>query len=82
MVEIQTMQPIPNGDLPQWRDASGQSLDPTRCCLTVTTSKPAATLVELVKWLDERGLELTDVHLKRPTLEDAFIELTGKSLRD
>ena len=24
----------------------------------------------------------SDIHLKRPTLEDAFIELTGKSLRE
>ena len=29
-----------------------------------------------------QGLELEDVHLKRPTLEDVFIELTGKKLRD
>jgi len=27
-------------------------------------------------------LELTDIHLKQPTLEDFFIELTGKSLRE
>ena len=26
--------------------------------------------------------ELEDIHLKRPTLEDVFIELTGKKLRD
>jgi hypothetical protein len=25
---------------------------------------------------------LEDIHLKRPTLEDVFIELTGKKLRD
>ena len=28
------------------------------------------------------GLELVDIHLKRPTLEDVFIELTGKRLRE
>ena len=36
----------------------------------------------MVKWIDAQGLELEDVHLKRPTLEDVFIELTGKKLRD
>jgi hypothetical protein len=32
----------------------------------------------MVKWIDAHGYELEDVHLKRPTLEDVFIELTGK----
>ena len=39
-------------------------------------------LVEMVKWVDSNGFELDDVHLSRPTLEDVFIELTGKKLRD
>ena len=44
--------------------------------------RPARTIVEMVKWLDEGGIELADIHIKRPSLEDAFIELTGKSLRE
>jgi ABC-2 type transport system ATP-binding protein len=32
--------------------------------------------------VDQQGVELEDVHLKRPSLEDVFIELTGKSLRE
>jgi hypothetical protein len=28
------------------------------------------------------GSEIDDLHIKRPTLEDVFIELTGKTLRD
>jgi ABC-2 type transport system ATP-binding protein len=47
----------------------------------VSTHRPARALVELVKWVDQQGLELVDVQLKRPSLEDVFIELTGKSLR-
>jgi len=27
-------------------------------------------------------LDLEDIHLKRPTLEEVFIELTGKRLRE
>jgi len=38
--------------------------------------------VELVKWIDQQGIELLDIQLKRPTLEDVFIELTGKKLRE
>jgi hypothetical protein len=38
-------------------------------------SVPAArakTLVELIRWIDGQGLELEEVHLNRPTLEDAL----------
>ena len=28
------------------------------------------------------GLELADLHLAKPSLEDVFIHLTGKGLRD
>jgi len=55
------------------------SLD--RQTVIVSTHRPARVLVELVKWVDQQGLELVDVQLKRPSLEDVFIELTGKSLR-
>jgi ABC-2 type transport system ATP-binding protein len=30
----------------------------------------------------ENGLELADLHLAQPSLEDVFIHLTGKGLRD
>ena len=50
--------------------------------LSVQTSRPARTLIDLVKWIEVNGVDPSDIHLKRPTLEDAFIELTGKSLRE
>ena len=50
--------------------------------LTVTSARPAKTLVEVVKWIDAQNLGLEDVRLTRPTLEDVFIELTGKRLRE
>lgn len=50
--------------------------------LAVQTETPAALIVELVKWIEEKQLHLTDIHMKRPTLEDVFIELTGKRLRE
>jgi ABC-2 type transport system ATP-binding protein len=48
----------------------------------VVSRRPATTLVDLIKWIDQSGFELLDVHLKQPTLEDVFIELTGKRLRE
>ena len=67
---------------PTWAEAIQSSLDPASRTLTVNSRRPAATLVDLVKWIDQKGLELTDVSLKQPSLEDVFIELTGKSLRE
>jgi ABC-2 type transport system ATP-binding protein len=66
---------------PSWAEATESAVDSTGHTLTVHSRRPAATLVDLVKWIDQQGLELTDVHLKQPSLEDVFIELTGKSLR-
>jgi ABC-2 type transport system ATP-binding protein len=48
----------------------------------VKSASPARTIADLLKWIDSEGLQLTDIHLKRPTLEDVFIELTGKRLRE
>ncbi len=58
------------------------SFSDDRKSLTVHSSNPARAIVELVKWIDQQGIELADIHLKRPTLEDVFIELTGKRLRE
>jgi ABC-2 type transport system ATP-binding protein len=67
---------------PKWPEAQTEELDSTGRTLTVISRRPATTLVELIKWIDQSGLELVDVRLKQPTLEDVFIELTGKSLRE
>jgi ABC-2 type transport system ATP-binding protein len=67
---------------PVWTEAIESTVDSTGHTLTVISRRPAATLVDLIKWIDQSGLQLVDVHLKKPTLEDVFIELTGKRLRD
>ncbi len=66
--------PVPDGDTYHIED-SGRSL-------VVSSAQPTRALVDLVKWIDNQGLELVDIQLKRPTLEDVFIELTGKKLRE
>jgi hypothetical protein len=48
----------------------------------VQSAQPAKVIVELVKWIDQQGIGLADIFLKHPTLEDVFIELTGKTLRE
>ena len=81
-IEIECERPIPLGDLPGWQNAEKTTLDDGRTKIAVVSTRPARTIVEMVKWLDEAGIGLADIHIKRPSLEDAFIELTGKSLRE
>jgi ABC-2 type transport system ATP-binding protein len=81
-IDIVTGQPLNGAALPQWPDALETSLAEDGRAMTVYSSRPARTLFEIMRWLDQQGLQLEDVHLKRPTLEDVFVELTGKRLRD
>jgi ABC-2 type transport system ATP-binding protein len=80
VIEIECSRPV--DELPAWRDAGKVTVDAARMRIAVTSQRPARTIVEMVKWLDEAGIELVDIRIKRPSLEDAFIELTGKSLRE
>jgi ABC-2 type transport system ATP-binding protein len=81
-IQIVCAQPVTTFQLPQWPDALETKLENDGRSLTVYSNRPARTLFEIMKWLDQNGIQLEDVHLKRPTLEDVFVELTGKKLRD
>ncbi|MGI8482497.1 MAG: ABC transporter ATP-binding protein [Chthoniobacterales bacterium] len=81
-IELTLSQPWRGDALPAWPDAMRTSLSDDARQITVTSQKAVRTLVEMVKWTDAQGFELDDVRLNRPTLEDVFIEMTGKRLRD
>lgn len=81
-IEVTASAPFPSNGLPPFEGADTAVFSADRTGLTLQSARPAKTLVEVVKWIDQAGLELVDIHLKRPTLEDVFIELTGKKLRD
>jgi ABC-2 type transport system ATP-binding protein len=49
---------------------------------SLRTGAVGACLIELVRLLEAQHAELIDLQLRKPTLEDVFIELTGSSLRD
>jgi ABC-2 type transport system ATP-binding protein len=45
--------------------------------VTVAASGGAQELVEVVQRLGDAGIEVDDVGLRRPTLDDVFLTLTG-----
>jgi len=81
-IELQCEQPVPPDGVPNWREAESVTFDERRVRITVVSRRPAHTVVDMVNWLDQHGVELADIRIERPSLEDAFIELTGKSLRE
>jgi len=81
-IEVELTAPLADGLLPSWEHAGRIVLDERRRKIMVTCKQPARMVVELVKWIDSLGVELADIRIDRPSLEDAFIELTGKSLRE
>ncbi len=46
------------------------------------SQRPPQTIVSLVKYLESQRNELVSLEIAAPTLEDVFIELTGRRLRD
>ncbi|MFF4587032.1 ATP-binding cassette domain-containing protein [Streptomyces sp. NPDC001388] len=45
--------------------------------LTVPVTGGAKLLAEVIRELDARGIEMDDIGLRRPTLDDVFLSLTG-----
>jgi len=82
LVEVTTNEVMPIEQLPEGLRNEKHTVRDDGRTLAMQTNSPAATIVELVKWIDQLGLKLLDIHLKRPTLEDVFIELTGRRLRE
>ncbi|HYH11442.1 MAG TPA: ATP-binding cassette domain-containing protein [Thermomicrobiales bacterium] len=50
--------------------------------LTVPFAAGARGLAEAVRRLDAAGLEVVDLSLRRPTLDDVFLTLTGRAAED
>ena len=49
---------------------------------TIATGRVNETIIALVHQLDHSQIELIDLQIRKPSLEDAFIQLTGRRLRD
>jgi ABC-2 type transport system ATP-binding protein len=50
--------------------------------LDLASEAPQRTLVGLVGLAEERDVELRDLAVRRPSLEDVFLRLTGREFRE
>ena len=57
-------------------------LDPHTRRLTAPVTGGGKVLVEALGRLDAAGVEVLDVSLRRPTLDDVFLSLTGRAAED
>ena len=48
----------------------------------VFSKHPQSTLVGLLETAENKQVNINDLHIRRPTLEDVFLELTGRRLRE
>ncbi|MEV0323900.1 ATP-binding cassette domain-containing protein [Streptomyces sp. NPDC050658] len=61
------------------RGSGEVSVDDHTRKLTVPVSGGARLLADIIRDLDEQGIAIDDIGLRRPTLDDVFISLTGRS---
>ncbi len=67
-------EPFSTADLPS---ALAEAVAGGNGRLTIETIEPTAVLNDLTGWALERDLELTRLEVRRPSLEDVYLELTG-----
>ena len=70
--------PEPLADSMDWIDKS-QIKDNS---FTIKVEDASNKLLEITRFLDQNNLEIGNINLRQPTLEDVFLKLTGRSLRD
>lgn len=79
-IEVKLARPVANGTLQQLEGVvDAREVDGS---YVLHTQRPPQTIVSLVKHLEGEGNELVSLEIATPSLEDVFIEMTGRRLRD
>ena len=79
-IEVKLARPVANGTLQQLEGVvDAREMDGS---YVLHTQRPPQTIVSLVKHLEGEGNELVSLEIATPSLEDVFIEMTGRRLRD
>lgn len=76
-----TVSPLDPGDLPKIlavvADLENAQLDQEANTVSVLASNGVATLSEVFRRVDQLGVELLDISLRKPSLDEVFLRLTG-----
>ncbi len=64
------------------RCAAGAPVEATDHTVSFRVPQGERVVVDLLRQLDAAGIELDGLAVQRPTLDDVFLTLTGRSLRD
>jgi ABC-2 type transport system ATP-binding protein len=70
---------VTNADLPEALSGTVASTQPDNGRTVLETSAPVRILNTLTTWALERGIELADLEVRRPSLEDVYLRLTGEA---
>jgi ABC-2 type transport system ATP-binding protein len=57
-------------------------IDVTNGHVALNVESPVGVITQAVRRLDEAGIKLRDLSIRRPTLDDVFLTLTGESIGD
>jgi ABC-2 type transport system ATP-binding protein len=79
-IEFQLDQPLGDEVLRQLTGATNVVMENGR--VTVYSSSVPVTISSLMEVAKQRNMNLTDLYVRRATLEDVFLKLTGRRIRD
>ena len=79
-IEIDSISPTILEEIKSFKNVS--EVTKTRTNLIITYKKGKNNLIDLIDYLKENKITYSKIFSERPTLNDVFLELTGKELRD
>ena len=79
-IEVRIARPPANGSMGKLEGVT--SCREIEGAWALSSTRPPATIVALVKLLEAENNELQSLEMSSPSLEDVFIELTGRRLRE
>ncbi len=77
---ITTSAPLPLESIQNLANVADAEFD--RDLLRIQTSDVMATLGDLLDLAKQFAVSLQDIHISQPTLEDVFLQLTGRTIRE
>lgn len=79
-IEVSDLKKSILSDIAKWKQVESVAYE--NAVLLVTYKKGKNNLTDLMNYFKEKKVEYNTIFSERPTLNDVFLELTGKELRD